>query len=66
VWLELTRLGFDASPVSQVVEVRAARDHLTAGLALPGIPQIVLRVGRAPSVPATPRRSFADIVDIAG
>ena len=62
VWLQLTRLGFSASPLTQVVEVRETNERLRVELGLDGRPQLLLRVGRAPLVPPTPRRDVADLM----
>lgn len=61
-WLTLTEHGFWASPLSQVIEVRATRDQLCVELGLKATPQTLLRVGRAPETVATPRRPLADVV----
>lgn len=60
VWLELTRLGFWVSPLTQATELRSTRDELRDHLRLPGFPQLLLRAGRAPDVPATRRRPAAE------
>jgi hypothetical protein len=62
VLLELTRLGWVASPVMQAIEVSATRARLRAALTGQAHPQMVLRIGRAAPTPATPRRRRADVV----
>lgn len=63
IWLELTLLGFWASPVGQPVEIRQTREDLHRLLRLPGYPQMVLRTGRAPAVPPSRRLPFGDVSD---
>jgi nitroreductase len=66
VWLTLTGRGLAASPISEVIEVDAARQALRRLLAGVGYPAIALRIG----VPVDPhdvpppsiRRSGADVV----
>lgn len=62
VWLELTRLGYWASPLAQVVEIRSTNEQLREALRLTHAPQLLLRVGRAPAVAATPRRSISEVL----
>jgi nitroreductase len=62
VWLELTRFGYWASPLTQVVEIRATNERLREALRLAHAPQLLLRVGRAPAVAATPRRSISEVL----
>jgi nitroreductase len=62
VWLELTAAGLQATPIGQVVEVHATHHRLREGLGLPGHPQLLLRVGRAPDVPASGRRAPSDVI----
>jgi hypothetical protein len=62
VWLEITRKGLWASPVTQVVEVKRTHHALRAGLGLRSYPELLLRAGRAPSVDASPRRDLADLL----
>jgi nitroreductase len=68
VLLAATTLGLATCPLSQPLEIgttrRMLRDEVLAGTLSP---QLVLRVGWAPvgpSLPATPRRSVADIATI--
>ena len=62
IWLELTRAGYWASPLNQVIEVRETHAALRAVLGLTTQPQILLRIGLAPDAPATPRRCAADVI----
>jgi len=62
VWLKLTDHGFWASPLTQVIEVRATHDRLGAELGVVGDPQVILRVGRAPAAAPTPRRLAHDVI----
>jgi hypothetical protein len=61
VLLEVTRHGFAACPLTQVIEVPQTRASLRADLGLSMSPHILLRVGRAPVTPATRRRRLADV-----
>jgi hypothetical protein len=62
VLLELTQNGWVASPVTQAVEVPLTRSQLREAFCWTAHPQILLRVGRAATVPGTPRRRLADVV----
>lgn len=62
VLLELTRLGWAASPLTQAVEVPVTRIQLRSALIWDAHPQLLLRVGRADSTPPTPRRSAEEII----
>jgi hypothetical protein len=64
VWLELTGHGYWASPLGQVVEVRETHDLLRTELANGLHPQILLRIGQAPEVVATPRRLAGDVIAV--
>ena len=68
VLLTATRLGLASCPLSQPLEIGSTRRMLRDGV-LGGTlsPQLVLRLGRppvGPSLPATPRRSFADTATV--
>lgn len=63
IWLELTRDGYWASPLNQVIEVPETHQELRAALGLTTHPQLLLRIGRAPAVPASPRRAADDVID---
>jgi nitroreductase len=60
--LEITRRGFAISPLTQVVEVAATREALRQELGLWMYPHLLVRIGRAPGTPATPRRRFVDLL----
>lgn len=62
VWLELTRQGFAASPLTQVTEVPSARAQLRRELQMSDFPQLLLRIGRAPATPSTRRRRLVDVL----
>jgi nitroreductase len=60
--LELTWLGWAASPVTQALEVPRTREQLRSELAGDAYPQMMLRIGRAAPTPAAPRRRRDDVV----
>jgi hypothetical protein len=60
--LELTRLGWVASPVTQAIEVPVTRTQLRSALTWEAHPQMLLRIGRAAPTTTTPRRRRADVV----
>jgi hypothetical protein len=62
VLLEIARAGWQASPVTQVVEVTSARLDLRTSLTWDSWPQSMLRVGHAQAATATPRRNRGDVV----
>jgi hypothetical protein len=62
VLLEVTRHGFAASLLTQIVEVPRTRALLRQELGLHMNPHILLRVGRAPMTPATRRRRLVDVL----
>lgn len=62
VWLELTADGFWASPLTGAVEVAATRTELRRRLGLAGVPQLLLRIGRAPETPPTKRRPLTEVL----
>ncbi|MFJ5986365.1 Acg family FMN-binding oxidoreductase [Lentzea sp. NPDC092896] len=62
VLLTATTHGLSASFLSQPVEVRRVREDLRRSLGGVLVPQTVLRVGFSTPVPATPRRSVADLL----
>jgi hypothetical protein len=62
VLLEIARLGYTASPLTQVIEVPATHAELRQRLRLSMHPHVVLRVGRAAPTPATPRRHLVDVL----
>lgn len=62
ILLEIAAHGFETSPLTQVIEVRAAREELRSRLGLTMYPQLLLRIGRAAPTPGTPRRPLADVL----
>jgi nitroreductase len=62
VLLELTALGWAASPFTQLIEVPLTRTQLRSALAWNAHPQLILRIGRADPTPATPRRQIGEVV----
>ena len=62
VLLEVTRRGFVASPLTQVVEIPETRSALRRELGLVMNPHVLLRVGRAPLTPAAPRRRLPEVL----
>ena len=62
VLLEITRRGFVASPLTQVIEVPVTRARLRIELDLDMHPHVLLRVGRAAKTPASRRRSLTEVL----
>lgn len=62
VLLEITRLGYVASPLTQVTEVASARARLRNELRLVAYPHILLRIGRAPVAPTSRRRRLTEVL----
>jgi len=62
VWLELTRLGYVASLLTQVIEVARTNELLRHELGLTMHPHLLMRVGQAPDTPSSPRRPFTEVV----
>ena len=62
VLLELTRLGWVAGPLTQAVEVPFTRIQLRAALTWDAHPQMLLRIGHAPSTVPTARRRPGDVL----
>jgi nitroreductase len=60
--LELTRLGYVAELMSEVAEMPPIRAMLRRELKLTGAPHLLLRVGRAPTTPATRRRRLVEVL----
>jgi len=54
--------GYDASFLSQAVEVPALRQELRNFLDTEAFPQLLLRLGRGPTVPHSSRRPLADVL----
>lgn len=64
VLLEVSRLGFTSSPLTQVIEVPRTHGALRNALGLQMHPHIVLRIGRAPSTTPTRRRRLVDVMAV--
>ncbi|MEO6886397.1 MAG: nitroreductase [Jatrophihabitantaceae bacterium] len=62
VWLELTHLGYAASPLTQVVEVSDTHSRLREELQLVMHPAVLLRVGHAPETVQTSRRHDVEVI----
>lgn len=62
VWLEITRLGYAASPLTQVIEVAQTHERLRTELELAMHPEVLLRLGRAPQTVTTRRRRLAEMI----
>ncbi len=62
VWLELTRLAYAASPLTQVIEIGETNNRLRSDLQLAMHPAVLLRAGRAPEVPRSRRRNLSDVI----
>ncbi|SHF54533.1 Nitroreductase family protein [Jatrophihabitans endophyticus] len=62
ILLEITRHGFVASPLTQVIEVPVTRGALRRELRLATQPHVLLRVGRAAPTPAPRRRRLVDML----
>jgi nitroreductase len=62
LWLYATQKGYVASLLTQVVEIASTRSQLRAELNLPTYPHVLLRVGRAPTTPASRRRQLSDVL----
>jgi hypothetical protein len=60
--LEVARLGYAASPLTQVIEVTRTNELLRHELGLTMFPHVLLRVGRAPAMLATRRRRLVDVI----
>jgi nitroreductase len=60
--LELTRLGWAASPMTQTLEVPMTRARLRSGVTGESHPQMLLRIGFAEARPDIPRRHRDDVV----
>jgi hypothetical protein len=60
--LELTRKGYVASSLTQVIEVASTRQELSRQLGLTMHPHVLLRVGRAPATAPTRRRRLVDVL----
>lgn len=69
VLLECTLAGLATCPVTHVTEIPSARAVVAELMSAPGVPQVLVRVGRAPGIgdipPMTPRRDPHDILRFA-
>lgn len=65
VLLTATDAGLGVSMVSQPIEVPRAREELRLALRQYGAPQMVLRIGYGQPGPTTPRRTLAEVLDVA-
>lgn len=61
--LAATEIGLLAQPIGQVIDLPASRVALARMLGVLGAPQLLLRLGHGTSVPVTPRRAVADVLD---
>ncbi|HDR9358626.1 nitroreductase [Burkholderia vietnamiensis] len=62
ILLVATRGGYTASYLNQPIETPALRAHLCHVLGLHGEPQLLLRVGRGPQAPRSPRRPLDEVI----
>ncbi|RQS21390.1 Acg family FMN-binding oxidoreductase [Burkholderia sp. Bp8998] len=62
ILLVATRAGYTASYLNQPIETAGLRAHLRHMLGLRGEPQLLLRVGRGPHTPHSPRRPLDDVI----
>jgi nitroreductase len=62
ILLEVTRHGYAASPLTQVVEIPRTRTQLREELGLAMYPHVLLRIGRAAKTPASRRRRLVDVL----
>jgi hypothetical protein len=64
VLLEISRLGYTSSPLTQVIEVPRTHNALREQLGLSMHPHILLRIGRAPLTTPTRRRRLVDMMAV--
>jgi nitroreductase len=62
ILLEIARAGWQASPITQIVEVTRARLELRTSLTRDSWPQSMVRIGHAQATTGTPRRTREDVV----
>lgn len=62
ILLEVTKHGYAASPLTQVIEVTHTNEMLRNELRLTMHPHVLLRIGRAPATPKTRRRRLVDVI----
>jgi hypothetical protein len=60
--LEIARLGYAASPVTQVIEIARTNECLRHELGLTMYPHVLLRIGRAPAASPSRRRRLVDML----
>ncbi|MGZ2744920.1 Acg family FMN-binding oxidoreductase [Burkholderia stagnalis] len=60
--LVAARAGYTASFLNQPIEVGELRKRLGDMLDLGGVPQLLLRIGRGPHTPHSPRRPLGEVV----
>jgi len=56
--------GVSASFLNQPLQVPALRTRIRSKLGVSGYPQVILRMGYAPPMRATPRREIAEVLDV--
>jgi nitroreductase len=61
--LEVTAIGWAASPLTQTIEVPVTRTQLRSALVWDAHPQFLVRIGRATAMARTPRRPRSTVVD---
>lgn len=64
IWLDATHSGYAVSLFTQVIEVSSTRERLRSALGLRSYPQVLLRLGRAPSTPPSRRRELSDMLTV--
>jgi hypothetical protein len=64
VLLEISRLGFTSSPVTQVIEVPRTHAELREALQLRMHPHILIRIGKAPLTTPTRRRRLVEVMAV--
>lgn len=62
ILLAATRAGYTASFLNQPIETAGLRTRLCHMLGLHGEPQLLLRVGRGPHTPHSPRRPLDEVI----
>jgi len=62
VWLEITRHGYAASPLTQLIEVAETHQRLRTELGLTMHPDVLLRIGKAPATVRTRRRRLVETI----
>jgi hypothetical protein len=60
--LQATHEHVVAQPLGQATDVPGTRGELRRELGIVGVPQLMLRLGRAESTPQTPRRPVAEVL----